>query len=177
MKKLFTSVAKKESTILRDWSDNQSQGYFTGVVLDVCEVFSICDGVIVQVEKSIEYFQVITVQYSVDLYVRYLNIVDMAIDIVEGRTIQIGQKIGVAYHNNIHLEVCVPNAKSKLWPVRVGMKTLYKVDPMPYLEDSSKFNNYSTFHEVSENEASSLPDVELTEAMANEFDGMNRGEW
>lgn len=177
MKKLFTSVAKTESIILRDWSDNQSQGYFTGVMLDACEVFSICDGVIVQVEKSIEYFQVVTIQYSVDLYIRYLNVIQLADDIVEGRTIRLGQSIGHTYQNRACIEVCTSTAVSHKWPVRVGEKTIYKVDPLPYLEDDLIFRKYSQLHEVSDYEASNVPPIILTSDMENEFDGMNRGEW
>lgn len=177
MKKLFTSVAKTESIILRDWSDNQSQGYFTGVILDACEVFSICDGVIVQVEKSIEYFQVVTIQYSVNLYIRYLNLVELADNIVEGCTIKLGDHVGHTYQHKACIEVCTSDAASHKWPVRVGKQTMYKVDPLPYLEDDLIFRRYSQLHEVSEYEASNVPPIVLTPDMENEFHGMNRGEW
>lgn len=177
MKKLFTSVAKTESIILRDWSDNQSKGYFTGVILDACEVFSICDGVVVQVEKSIEYFQVVTIQYSVNLYIRYLNIVELADNIAEGNTIRYGQLIGRTHRDNACIEICVTNTKSHKWPVRIGRCTLYKVDPIPYLTDETIFHKHSTVRVITDDDLLTLPHFELTDGMKQEFNGDNRGEY
>lgn len=171
MKKLFTSVTQTESTIIKEWSDDESQGYFTGVMFDACEVFSICDGVIVQVEKSTKYHKVVTIQYSNNLYVRYLNIIELDKEIVEGRTITFGQFIGRCYHNQLMFEVCTKDG-DKRWPVRIGKYTLYKEDPMPYLTDESTFHKHI--------DASMFADVEYISNLAisnEEFDGNNRGEW
>ena len=169
MKKLFTSVTRTLSPVLKTWSDNQAQGYFTGVMLYACEVFSICDGVIVQIEKSHSNRSVVTVQYSSNLYVRYLNISSDSLTSTEGKTIEEGQLIGEAYNNKLIFEVCSTSG-NKLWPVRIGKYTFYKTDPMPYLVDSaSVFKQHNIYIEPTYSEN----DVVYNE----EFDGMNRGEW
>ena len=176
MKQLFTIATKHASTILRQWSNNSHYGYFTGVTFDAGEVFSICDGVVVQSETTRNNTKVITVQYSSDTYVRYLNIVELTTGITLGGLVREGQLLGKVHKNQATIELCEAYATDRKWPVRIGTRTVYKVDPMPYLTDADAFHKHAQIRVVTDEDVANIPTAKLTSAMMGEFNGMNKGE-
>lgn len=139
MKKIYTLLTKTDTTIMQEWSDNPNTGYFTGVKLNACEVLSICDGYVVDVETKQDKSRLITVQYSKEIFVRYINLIPAScLNIKENTIIHQGDTIGKCWKDELIFEICT--TKSSKWPVRINDHTYYKCDPMPFISDIHYFD-------------------------------------
>lgn len=133
--KLSSVITHGETVILKNFVDNNNVNNFTGVILSASDVFSICNGVVVQVKQTKDNNTYVCIQYDVNTFFRYMNIVDC--DLQEGQTVLRGARIGRANKNRLLFEYC--NLVKSDWPVRVGHITIYKHDPTSYILDDIQF--------------------------------------
>lgn len=114
--------------ILQGFSSGHNAG-MTGTLLQVSQVYNICDGQVVSIGKDYDGFYAITVQCTPDKWIRYCKLDAIAVGV--NQKIGKGALIGHAHHNELRFEYC--NLLKSEHQARIANLTIYKHDPIGIL--------------------------------------------
>lgn len=128
-------VTKGSTKLLKLWCDDTTKELHSGIDLSAREVYSISNGVIIEVGQVAKH-KCVTVQYDEKTCVRYMNL--DSVSILLGHTISFGDKIGDV-GSFVHFEYLTP--EKSLWPVRIGPLRYYKHDPIDLLTGKFEFKS------------------------------------
>lgn len=143
-------VMSKDSELYRLY-----RGYHTGIDLSGSSVFSMYDGVVVQIGNSTKGRSVI-VRTGSSFCVVYSNLSEVS-DIQAGQDITSGYRIG-SVKSHVHVEYLT--LSESIWPVRIGRTTWYKNDVSCLIYGSplvSNVENSRLFSSLNINEMSDYP--------------------
>lgn len=122
------SVADISHVIKQGWQNTRP--FMTGCLIYTDDVFSICDGMVVDIGKDDKNnLYSVTVEYEDALYVRYCLLQTCNVSV--GQEIGLSDKIGSTYKNVLRFEYCTN--EFSVFPFRCGNNQLYKHDPLPVL--------------------------------------------
>lgn len=122
---IYTKITKEKSKVLRGWEDKEP--YHTSVSVCTHDVYSICDGVVVEILTANNGY-IVTIQYTVEKSFRYCRLNN--IHIYLGQLVTEGSLIGECAD---YVDFEYITTQKSLWPVRVNSETYYKQDPTNYL--------------------------------------------
>ena len=131
-------VTKSDTQITKFFGKQVDGTWHTGCDITAHNVYSICDGVVINIAKEQAGTFVVTVQYDNNRCVRYGNLSDVEVSL--GKPIVDGQMVGRAA-KSVHFEYCLKNQTSR-FPFRVGSATYYKTDPIQIIRDEIAFMSY-----------------------------------
>lgn len=131
-------VTKSDTQVTKFFGKQVDGTWHTGCDITAQNVYSICDGVVINIAKEQSSTFVVTVQYNANRCVRYGNLV--SVEVTLGKPIVDGQMVGRAA-KSVHFEYCVKDSVSK-FPFRVGLSTYYKVDPIDLIADKIAFMSH-----------------------------------
>ena len=163
-------ITAKNSIILRKWfigSENH-----TGIDIECSEVYTICDGVIIQCGQSNNKTFSCIIQYSSKQCIKYSNLNRLYVD--AGQTVESGQYIGTC-KQYVHFEYLVTAQSNPVFPVRVGTQTYFKVDPQCIVDGSIVLSGSGLKNVTYIDRNSNIMNVDITDSMNSEFTG-NRGD-
>lgn len=163
-------ITKSDSAILRHWMTGATN--HTGVDIAGSEIYSMCDGVVVQVGTGSDNKYAVTVQYDVHRCVRYLNL--LTASVVPGQLIKLGDSIGKA-DKFVHFEyIITASLTNPVFPVRIGTVTYYKYNPIELVQGTTQLpsTNLSNITIITDDDFASIV---FTDSESEEFIG-NRGE-
>lgn len=172
--KLSSYLTTNPAEVIKEWAgDNSSieeQQCFTGMMISASELFSVSDGIVVAVENNDEYKCQVTIQYSNNIYFRYLNLSNVSLKITQ--VVKQHDKIGDCINNTGIFEYIT--ATQSKWPVAINGNKLFKNNPMSAIavEAFLVFNNrIEDVTDISFNNT----EIDLSQAMNEEFSN-NRGD-
>ena len=125
------SVDNFSEVIKQGWHDIRP--FMTGCLISTTSAYSICSGTVIDVgkdDKNLTYS--VTVEYEYLTWIRYCLL--KSCDVEFGDKVSIGTKIGDTYNKVLRFEYCT-NDDSR-FPTRIGLRCLYKQDPMVILDGS-----------------------------------------
>lgn len=166
--KLSSYLTKQSAEVIKEWAGDkesiQEQECFTGMMVSASELFSVSDGIVIAVEDNDEYKCQVTIQYSNNIYFRYLNVSNVSLKITQ--VVKQHDKIGDCVKNRGVLEY-ITSAKSN-WPVAINGNKLFKNNPMTAvsLQELLVFNN--RIEDVTDTSFNNS-EINLSEAMTEEF--------
>lgn len=172
--KLSSYLTTNPAEVIKDWAgDNTSieeQECFTGMMISASELFSVSDGIVIAVEDNDEYKCQVTVQYSNNIYFRYLNVSNVSLKITQ--VVKQHDKIGDCIKNIGVIEYIT--ATQSNWPVAINGNKLFKNNPISAIsmQEFLVFNN--RIEDVTDTSFNNT-ELDLSEAMDEEFSN-NRGD-
>lgn len=120
-------VTNSNATVSKLWKISNTEIH-TGVDIVTHRVYSMCTGTVVNVSKLDSGKYAVTVQHDANRCIRYSNL--NSIDIELGTKIEGGHLIGTV-DKSVHFEYATTDKPNhKLFPVRFGRCTFYKIDPI-----------------------------------------------
>ena len=158
----------ESAEIIRGYIDKGEQ-YHTGIDITANEVYSICQGIVIDVGKNSDGYAV-TVQNNQNECVRYMHLKKSDVKVDE--YIYIGTFIGLA-DKFVHFEYITDSQSKPVWPVRINKLTYYKKDPTEvltgikklsmsaYINESEAYQSTFTADEWSEFSNGGSPDEEF----------------
>lgn len=120
-------VTSYSQVIQQGWRDTDPA--VTGCLIKADIVFSICDGVVVDVGKDKDNLYSVSVEYDYQTWVRYCLLESCSVTV--GSTIYEGDEIGKAYKNSFRFEYCTDEISD--FSFRTETRQLYKHDPIEVL--------------------------------------------
>ena len=118
--KLSSYLTKNPAEVIKDWAGDdasiEEQQCFTGMMIYASELFSVSDGIVIAVEDNDEYKCQVTIQYSNNIYFRYLNVSNLALKITQ--IVKKNDKIGDCI-KNIGVFEYITATRSN-WPVAIN---------------------------------------------------------
>lgn len=172
--KLSSYLTTNPAEVIKDWAgDNTSieeQECFTGMMISASELFSVSDGIVIAVEDNDEYKCQVTIQYSNNIYFRYLNLSNVSLKITQ--VVKQHDKIGDCI-NNVGVFEYITATQSN-WLVAINGNKLFKNNPMSAIsmQEFLVFNN--RIEDVTDTSFNNT-DIDLSESMDEEFSN-NRGD-
>lgn len=149
----FSTLTNSTLSILYPYIDNTKNewyniygGYHTGVDILSKEVYSIVDGVVLQIGKTHTTYSV-TIQYDSDIVFRYNSL--NSINVVEGQIINQSELVGQC-DKFCRFEYASRERSGSIWPVRIGEITYYKHDPEPILDGKIDIYKYDKQYTLTE---------------------------
>lgn len=117
-------ITHTDAMIIRPW-EYSTDDFHTGIDLFCDRVYSICSGVVIELDKSIDNTYVVTVQYTDDIIVRYLHLAATAVAF--GQIVKIDDIIGTA-EEYVHFEYATK--QNSMFSVRLSNALgFFKHDP------------------------------------------------
>ena len=137
-------------------------------------VFNMCEGVVLFIGKSFNMDGItIVVQYSTTQCVRYSNLSYCYVRI--GQPIKRGIRLGEC-NGNIHFEYLTTHVSSVPECIRIGSVSYYRHDPQCIIDGSVLLSDSGIDSLTIVTKDDKVPDIEMTQAMNDEFNINNRGE-
>ena len=142
------------------------KGYHTGVDIQTTQVYSVCEGVVIEIGNNIEGITV-SVQYNVNICVRYCCLQNTELTLGQG--IHMGDLVGTT-EDFVRFEYAITDKLESLWPVRINILQYYKQDPINIVEGTTILQNGGR-SSVTLVMGETFQNVPLTGTMVTEFSG------
>lgn len=174
MKKLIWNncpITNQNSQISKSWSIGKEN--HTGVDVYGSNIYSICEGVVIQLSQACNKTYALTIQYSSKQCVRYSNL--SSVDVTSGQIIEMGQLLGQC-KKFVHFEYLTTSVDNiQVFTVRIGTQTYYKHDPQCIIDGSILLSGSGLTNVKIINDLNDVQIVPITEDIEKEFTG-NRGD-
>lgn len=123
-----TPIKDPSHIIKQGWQG--SRPFMTGCLIITDDVFSICNGTVVDVgvdDKNNLYS--VSIEYTYQIWIRYCMLQTCNVSV--GDTVSVSDKIGSTYKGILRFEYCTD--EFSVFPYRNGDRQLYKHDPIAVL--------------------------------------------
>lgn len=172
---LSSYLTTKPAEVIKKWAgDNLSiekKECFTGVMISASEIFSVSDGIVVAVEDNDEFKCQVTIQYSNNIYFRYLNVSNVLFSITQ--VVKQHDKIGDCIKNIGVIEYIT--ATQSNWPVAINGNKLFKNNPLSAISIQEHLVFNKRIEDVTNTSFNNI-EITLSEAMNEEFSN-SRGDY
>lgn len=165
------SITKSSADIIAPYVDNMNdpwyntlKGYHSGVDISATDVYSICEGVVIEVGRNTD-GKVVTIQYNASICVRYCHL--QSTDLRLGEAITSGSKIGIA-DDFVHFEFANNQQLESFWAIRISDLQYYKHNPIQYADGTLTLVDGGR-SDVTIVQGQSFNEVPLTGTMVSEF--------
>mgnify|MGYP003295628889 CR=1 FL=1 len=111
MRILNCRLTKSNTNVTKFFGKQGDRTWHTGCDVEAHNVYSLCDGVVINIAYEQKHTSIVTVQYSKNRCVRYGNLASVEVSI--GQPIVDGQLVGKA-SKSVHFEYCVKDEVSQL---------------------------------------------------------------
>lgn len=133
------SISTSDVQITHNYNDTDRQKLCSGTVVSAAltyfDVLSLCDGVVLQINKNQQGKWTVIVQYDRDRLCKYNDLVE--VNAQYGSAIKAGSVIGKAYQS-MKFEYLTSTPNYKFNPIRFGMLTYYIADPTDIITGKSR---------------------------------------
>ncbi len=172
---LSSYLTTQPAEVIKEWAgDNVSiekKACFTGMMISASEIFSVSDGIVIAVENNDEFNCQVTVQYSNNIYFRYLNVSNVPLKITQ--VVKQCDKIGDCIKNRGVIEYIT--ATQSNWPVAINGNKLFKNNPLSAISMQEFLVFNKRIEDVTDTAFNNI-EINLSEAMNEEFSN-NRGDY
>lgn len=171
---LSSYLTKNPAEVIKEWAgDNisiEEQQCFTGMMISASELFSVSDGIVIAVEDNDEYKCQVTIQYSNNIYFRYLNVSNVALKITQ--VVKQHDKIGDCIKNVGVFEYLTATRSN--WPVAINGNKLFKNNPLSAISQQEFLVFNKRIEDVTDTSFNNT-ELDLADSMDQEFSN-NRGD-
>ena len=170
----YSDIVKGETQILKHYEAESKQKH-SGIDLAGQEIYSVCQGVVIDISKHQDYHcnitYCVTIQVTESQCIRYGHLSIVTVD--SNQVVSRYDEIGVC-SKYVHLEYLTRNMPDSIWPVRIGDVEYYKHDPTVLVDGSLKFEDQSYYDVNKDIEIVTNHNFEpmiFTDEMSKEFSG------
>lgn len=172
---LSSYLTTKPAEVIKEWAGDkvslEEQSCFTGIMMAASEIFSVSDGIVVAVEANDEFKCQVTVQYSNNIYFRYLNVSNVLFNVTQ--VVKQHDKIGDCIKNRGVVEYIT--AAQSNWPVAINGNKLFKNNPLSAISMQEFLIFNKRIEDVADTSFNNI-EINLSAEMNEEFSN-NRGDY
>lgn len=130
--------------ILKPYNTNNNYDIHTGIDIECTTVLNYISGVVLYTGTD-GYTKSVIVQYDHHYCFKYDNLVEIYVN--AGDIVSTGVELGKA-KGFLHFECITSDNIIDKFPVRVGCRTYYKIDPTPFIVDNKILADPNNLYEV-----------------------------